>query len=96
MPRRINNLARTLLGLINREKDMKMNPLFSAIGLATAVFAAPVLAEVKWDMANEYQESSIHGQAQKVFTDTAMEASADTQPARANKNAWPCRRAWGS
>lgn len=54
---------------------MKMNPLFSAIGLATAVFAAPVLAEVKWDMANEYQESSIHGQAQKVFTDTAMEAS---------------------
>ena len=54
---------------------MKMNPLFSAMGLATAVFAAPVLAEVKWDMANEYQESSIHGQAQKVFTDTAMEAS---------------------
>ena len=54
---------------------MKMNPLFSAIGLATAVFAAPVLAEVKWDMANEYQESSIRGQAQKVFTDTAMEAS---------------------
>lgn len=54
---------------------MKFNPLFSAIGLATAVFAAPVLAEVKWDMANEYQESSIHGQAQKVFTDTAKEAS---------------------
>ena len=54
---------------------MKMNTLIGAMGLATAVFAAPVLADVKWDMANEYQESSIHGQAQKVFTDTAKEAS---------------------
>ena len=54
---------------------MKMNTLIGAMGLATAVFAAPVLADVKWDMANEYQESSIHGQAQKVFTDTANAAS---------------------
>jgi len=30
---------------------------------------------VKWDMANEYQDTSIHGQAQKVFTDTAAQAS---------------------
>ncbi len=54
---------------------MKMKSLISAIALATAVVATPALADVKWDMANEYQESSIHGQAQKVFTDTAMEAS---------------------
>ena len=25
-------------------------------------------ADVKWDMANEYQESSIHGEGQKVFS----------------------------
>lgn len=55
---------------------MKMTSMFSAIGLAALVLVGPVSAEnVKWDMANEYQETSIHGQAQKVFTETAMEAS---------------------
>lgn len=55
---------------------MKMTSMLSAIGLAAGVFAGPVNAEnVKWDMANEYQETSIHGQAQKVFTETAREAS---------------------
>ena len=58
---------------------MKMTSMLSVIGLAAAVLAGPVSAQnVKWDMANEYQETSIHGQAQKVFTDTAMEASGVT------------------
>lgn len=58
---------------------MKMTSMLSVIGLAAAVLAGPVSAQnVKWDMANEYQETSIHGQAQKVFTDTAMEASGGT------------------
>tara|TARA_R110002074_G_scaffold354774_5_gene526665 strand:+ start:354 stop:1349 length:996 start_codon:yes stop_codon:yes gene_type:complete len=55
---------------------MKMTSMFGAIGMAAFVLAGPVSAQdVKWDMANEYQETSIHGQAQKVFTDTAREAS---------------------
>jgi len=55
---------------------MKMTSMFGVIGMAAFVLAGPVSAQdVKWDMANEYQETSIHGQAQKVFTDTAREAS---------------------
>ena len=55
---------------------MKITSLLSTIGLATTLLASSAIAaDVKWDMANEYQETSIHGQAQKVFTDTAMEAS---------------------
>ncbi|MFT4706788.1 MAG: TRAP-type C4-dicarboxylate transport system substrate-binding protein [Ascidiaceihabitans sp.] len=55
---------------------MKMNLMLTAIGLATVMHVGPVsAADIKWDMANEYQETSIHGQAQRVFTDTAMEAS---------------------
>lgn len=45
---------------------------------ATAVlaFSSPATsATVKWDMANEYQESSIHGQGQKVFSETLMKES---------------------
>lgn len=58
------------------KKNMKTSLMLNTIGLAAVVLAGPVSAEkVKWDMANEYQETSIHGQAQKVFTDTAMEAS---------------------
>ncbi|WP_417209546.1 TRAP transporter substrate-binding protein [Antarctobacter sp.] len=38
---------------------------------ATTTFAQ----EVRWDMANEYGETSIHGQAQKIFADTAAELS---------------------
>ncbi|MEI4488813.1 TRAP transporter substrate-binding protein [Frigidibacter sp. MR17.14] len=38
------------------------------------LLAAPVSAQsVRWDMANEYGESSIHGQAQKVFAEKAAE-----------------------
>ena len=38
------------------------------------VFSANA-ADVKWDMANEYQESSIHGEGQKVFSSTLEEKS---------------------
>ena len=55
---------------------MKITSLLSTIGLAATLLASSAIAaDVKWDMANEYQETSIHGQAQKVFTDAAMEAS---------------------
>ena len=32
-------------------------------------------ADVKWDMANEYQESSIHGEGQKVFSSVLADKS---------------------
>ena len=55
---------------------MKITSMLNAFGLAVVFLAGPVSAQnVKWDMANEYQETSIHGQAQKVFTDTAKSAS---------------------
>jgi TRAP-type C4-dicarboxylate transport system substrate-binding protein len=50
----------------------------SCIMTAAAVLAFSTAASadtVKWDMANEYQESSIHGQGQKVFSETLMSAS---------------------
>ena len=54
---------------------MKITSMLNAFSLAAVFLAGPVSAQnVKWDMANEYQETSIHGQAQKVFTDTAKTA----------------------
>ncbi|MEK9621765.1 MAG: TRAP transporter substrate-binding protein [Alphaproteobacteria bacterium] len=50
----------------------------SCVMTAAAVLAfstAASAATVKWDMANEYQESSIHGEGQKVFSDTLMKES---------------------
>ncbi len=48
----------------------------SAVALLLTLFAGFTFADtVKWDMANEYQDTSIHGQAQKVFTETAAELS---------------------
>jgi len=50
----------------------------SCMMTAAAVLAFSTAASadtVKWDMANEYQESSIHGQGQKVFSETLMSAS---------------------
>lgn len=50
----------------------------SCVMTAAAVLAfstAASAATVKWDMANEYQESSIHGEGQKVFSDTLMRES---------------------
>ena len=55
---------------------MNWKTTLTAAGLASAMIAAPALAEtVKWDMANEYQATSIHGQAQAVFAETARDAS---------------------
>jgi TRAP-type C4-dicarboxylate transport system substrate-binding protein len=55
---------------------MNRRSVLCAIGLAAAMLGTSAMAaDVKWDMANEYQDSSIHGQAQKVFTETAREAS---------------------
>ena len=45
---------------------------------AAALFAFVSVASsqtVNWDMANEYQESSIHGQGQKVFAETLLKES---------------------
>ena len=58
---------------------MKMKSMLSAFGLVMAASAGPLGAEeVKWDMANEYADTSIHGQAQTVFADMAKEASGGT------------------
>ena len=48
----------------------------SAVALVLTLFAGFTFADtVKWDMANEYQDTSIHGQAQQVFTDAVAELS---------------------
>ena len=58
---------------------MKLKKLLSAISLTAVFLATPVLSgTVKWDMANEYQATSIHGEAQSVFTKVANEASGGT------------------
>ncbi len=50
--------------------------LRSAAVTAFSLIAGFAFADtVKWDMANEYQDTSIHGQAQKVFTEVAAQAS---------------------
>lgn len=55
---------------------MKLRMTLGAVA-ATAVLAAGPLAaqSVKWDMANEYPATSIHGEAQQVFTDKVAELS---------------------
>ncbi len=48
----------------------------SAIVFAATLIAGSGLADtVKWDMASEFQNTSIHGQAQQVFADTVFEVS---------------------
>lgn len=47
----------------------------AALVFSTIAATGAVADTVKWDMANEYGESSIHGQAQEVFTETAAEES---------------------
>ncbi|WP_282605689.1 TRAP transporter substrate-binding protein [Pelagibius sp. Alg239-R121] len=55
---------------------MNWKSVIYATGFAASVLAAPAMAQtVKWDMANEYADTSIHGQAQAIFTETAKEAS---------------------
>lgn len=58
---------------------MRFASMASAVALATLVATGAVSAqEVKWDMANEYADTSIHGEAQKVFGEVANEASGGT------------------
>ncbi|MEG9862211.1 MAG: TRAP transporter substrate-binding protein [Parvularculales bacterium] len=56
-----------------------MNILLKSLVISAATVlafsSAASSATVKWDMANEYQESSIHGQGQKVFADTLKKES---------------------
>lgn len=53
--------------------------MLCAFGLVMAASAGTLSAqEVKWDMANEYADSSIHGQAQTVFANVAKEESGGT------------------
>ena len=49
----------------------------SACALSLALLCAPAQAAdmVKWDMANEYADSSIHGEGQKIFAEVAKEQS---------------------
>ncbi len=58
---------------------MKMKSTIYAFGLATALASGTAMADtVKWDMANEYADTSIHGQAQIVFADVANKESGGT------------------
>ena len=55
---------------------MNWKSTISATGLAMVLLTSASFAEnVKWDMANEYADSSIHGEAQKIFGQVAKEAS---------------------
>lgn len=58
---------------------MILRHAFSAVCAAAILTAAGVQAEtVRWDMPNEYAHSSVHGQAQEVFAETAAELSGGT------------------
>lgn len=58
---------------------MKPRHIFYTALAGTIIAASNLQAEtVRWDMANEYADSSIHGQAQQIFTETAAEASDGT------------------
>lgn len=55
---------------------MKLKSIVCGAGLIMSASVASLSAQdVKWDMANEYSDTSIHGQAQTVFTNVAKEAS---------------------
>ncbi|MCY4302063.1 MAG: TRAP transporter substrate-binding protein [Aestuariivita sp.] len=54
---------------------MKITSIISIVMAAFMGASSTFAQTVKWDMANEYQESSIHGQAQQVFTEAATAAS---------------------
>lgn len=54
---------------------MKHTTLIIAAAALALCTSGALAQSVKWDMANEYQDTSIHGQAQKVFTETATSAS---------------------
>lgn len=54
---------------------MKLSQL-AMTGIAAVFVAGGAYAQsVKWDMANEYQDTSIHGQSQLVFTEKAAAES---------------------
>ena len=49
---------------------MFLRNLWLSIILIFSMISSLCAATIKWDMANEYQESSIHGEGQKVFSET--------------------------
>ena len=55
--------------------NMFMKSCMMTAATVLAFSTAASAGTVKWDMANEYQESSIHGQGQKVFSETLMKES---------------------
>lgn len=58
---------------------MNLRSTLCIVGFAATLFAGPLSAQdVKWDMANEYSVTSIHGQAQVVFSQVAKDASGGT------------------
>ncbi|MEM6462575.1 MAG: TRAP transporter substrate-binding protein [Pseudomonadota bacterium] len=58
---------------------MRFASIIGGAAVAALIAAGAVSAEeVEWDMANEYADTSIHGEAQKVFADVANEASDGT------------------
>lgn len=59
---------------------MTLRTMAALAGLGLALNIGPALTAdaVKWDMANEYADTSIHGQGQKIFADVAREKSGGT------------------
>ncbi|MFK7963410.1 MAG: TRAP transporter substrate-binding protein [Burkholderiaceae bacterium] len=43
---------------------------FAAIGAAAAAMVGTAQAQIKWDMANEYNDTSIHAEGDKIFSST--------------------------
>ncbi|MDN3718176.1 hypothetical protein QW131_00445 [Roseibium salinum] len=47
---------------------MNWKPTFAAIGVAVGMAVHPLhAADINWDMANEYNDTSIHAEGDKVF-----------------------------
>lgn len=47
----------------------------SAAVILTVASSGAIAQDIRWDMANEYGESSIHGQSQKLFTEIVAKES---------------------
>lgn len=52
-----------------------MNKIVPILTASVCLATTATAQTVRWDMANEYQATSVHGMAQTVFTDTAADLS---------------------
>ncbi|RJE84104.1 C4-dicarboxylate ABC transporter substrate-binding protein [Paracoccus onubensis] len=60
---------------INREENNMQNRILSAAFSLMAMSGAAMAQSYSWDLANEYGESTIMGQADQVFIEAVQEAS---------------------